>query len=92
MHSYYFSDSALHFDNYLVMTLQCLYTSSEYVMRHGKIGLMCTQNLTTYLDFNLNNFINKASNLIKFINKASNLIKFITFMYVAFHMESNAAY
>ena len=39
---------------YQFITIHVLYgTPFTYVTRHEKIGLICTQNLTTFLDFEL---------------------------------------
>ena len=49
------------------------------VTRHEKIGLMCMLNLTTFLTLNLNNLLDKSSNLIKspsFMHFVGNLTQF----------------
>ena len=40
------------------------YVHAYNMTRHGKMGLMCSENYSTFLDFNSNNLI---SNLLKVI-------------------------
>ena len=58
-------------------------SQSTYVTRHKKIGLMCTQNLTTFSNFK---HINKPGNIINFPpfmqNFIGNLMQFTKFQYL----------